>query len=524
MAEHTAASAGTRDRRDRFLEFLFITLIAAAIVFGTICGIGTINSGWHLVDDHEYAEYIVAWHNGMTIPELIQKYCIMDFSRRFRPLYYPLRIILTWFVGENLVVYSVIRAFVVIADIVLLYYVGRTMHAGKKNALLFSLISMIGYQSAVWWKLGPQEDLGTLFFAAGFLFFLKWLEGGKKAYAWSSALLFLLMALYKEVFILLFPFLVCYILYDSIKNTQPAGVFSFGKLKGKRIYIIFLVTVFVVLISTIFTLLHPVTIGSSEGGAADKIENVLSIWKGALSEDLKWYKYFGLLLVAILLTYWEKLKKRRKEIILFLSFIIPVCALYCSTKMIERYILPFSIGFSLFFLILIPRSDMLSGKRKKMYYAMLILMLVLYTRGMLIEADYFRYRGNSVTVMMQEVEKASEKEHLNVMSCLGISNPEADITIEYWLESKGEKNIYYWDEGKKAACKVRPYQNETDAVQYPQDQMDVIVAFNRDDRHFLLEPSIDLTDYTLVKCGTINLYYKKGLELPHIQIKPSLYY
>jgi hypothetical protein len=104
MAEHTAASAGTRDRRDRFLEFLFITLIAAAIVFGTICGIGTINSGWHLVDDHEYAEFIVSWHKGMTLPGLIQQYIIRDFGGRFRPLYYILRILMTWFVGENLVV------------------------------------------------------------------------------------------------------------------------------------------------------------------------------------------------------------------------------------------------------------------------------------------------------------------------------------------------------------------------------------------------------------------------------------
>jgi hypothetical protein len=37
---------------------------------------------------------------------------------------------------------------------------------GKINALLFSLISMIGYQSAVWWKLGPQEDLGTYCFCS----------------------------------------------------------------------------------------------------------------------------------------------------------------------------------------------------------------------------------------------------------------------------------------------------------------------------------------------------------------------
>ena len=79
---------------------------------------------------------------------------------------------------------------------------------------------MVGYQSPVWWKLGPQESYDMMLFAVGFFFLLKWLSTDKRRYALSSLGAFFLMSVYKEPFILLLPFAGLYVLYDGMKGKR----------------------------------------------------------------------------------------------------------------------------------------------------------------------------------------------------------------------------------------------------------------------------------------------------------------
>lgn len=213
------------DKISKKWELAGIVIFSLLLVFGVTIGMGTLTCGFHLVDDHEFAEWVYQMkYEHVSLLNVIKGMVMYDFGRRYRPLYYTLRIFGCYLFGINLTAYGIIRAFEIALTLVFLYYCGRHMGSSKISALLFSLITLVGYQSAVWWKLGPQESLGTLLFAAGFYCMLKWLEDNqKKSMAIISIILFFLMVNYKESYVLMIPFIMLYILYYEL-NRDEQGV------------------------------------------------------------------------------------------------------------------------------------------------------------------------------------------------------------------------------------------------------------------------------------------------------------
>ena len=55
-------------------EYLLVSLFFALMVFSLLLSTGTITSGWHMVDDHEFLEYqIELSRSGGTVFTCIQK-------------------------------------------------------------------------------------------------------------------------------------------------------------------------------------------------------------------------------------------------------------------------------------------------------------------------------------------------------------------------------------------------------------------------------------------------------------------
>ena len=205
------------DKMDKEREAALVWVLSAALVFGAVMVTGTLTSGFHLVDDWEFAKY-VDW---MTLENYSLWDCLreavgFDITIRFRPLYYINRVLMAYVFGINLTAMSVVKAAEIVAALVALYYCARQMKCNMVYAALFSLTVMVGYQSPVWWKLGPQESYDIMMFAVGFFFLLKWLSAGKRRYAFVSLGAFFLMSVYKEPFILLLPFVGLYVLYEGM--------------------------------------------------------------------------------------------------------------------------------------------------------------------------------------------------------------------------------------------------------------------------------------------------------------------
>ncbi len=107
-------------------ELFWIILLSSLMVFGITIGMGTITSGYHLVDDHEFLEWIYQMQKqGKGVWELIARQLRQDFTWRYEPAYYASRILSTRLFGINLAGYSLVKAVEITMSCIFLYYCGR---------------------------------------------------------------------------------------------------------------------------------------------------------------------------------------------------------------------------------------------------------------------------------------------------------------------------------------------------------------------------------------------------------------
>lgn len=488
-------------KREAAIIWSFFTLL----VFGVVIGMGTLTSGFHLVDDWELAKY-VDW---MTLEhrslwECMKEAVGYDLTMRFRPLYYINRVLMAAVFGINLTAMSVIKACEIVIALVALYYCARQMKCNVAYALLFAMTVMVGYQSAVWWKLGPQESYDMMMFGIGFYLLLRWIRTDKKWYGFASIGAFFLMSIYKEPFILLLPFVGLYVLYEEMQGRELAWKDLWISIRARLPYLLALGIIFAV---EIFLLVFVIGTNNYSYVGLDKsitLDEYRQAWDLAAHTDLKWYVRFGVVMILILLTYWEQVKKLGWEFFLAVSIIVPQCISYSKTSMTERYILPCVLGFAFFFVITGCNLRALSGKRRIAYILCLLLMLAAHGRVMLREAHYFAYRGESITTMLDttlELVKGTDK---RVLSCFA-PNQEGNKTMYHWFRVHGYDEVFYWNEEKQKINRCYgPREDETDIF----DNMDIVVMYNEEDRHWCYTPSLDLSDFTQKKCGTITMYIR----------------
>lgn len=489
----------------RWQEALLVWGFFVLLVFGVVTVTGTLTSGFHLVDDWEFAKY-VDW---MTLEhrslwECLKKTLNFDLTIRFRPLYYINRVLTAYVFGINLTAVSVVKAAEIVVALAVLYYCARQMKCNMVYAALFSMTVMVGYQSAVWWKLGPQESYDIMMFAVGFFFLLKWLSTERRGYAFASLGALFLMSIYKEPFILLLPFVGLYMLYVEMQDKKVTAANLWAAVKKRLPYLLaigILFTVEMFLIIFVIGTNNYSYVGLDVSLTADQY---IQVWSNAVHGNLKWYMRFGILMGLIFLTYWEQTKKLGWEILLAAAVIVPQCVTYSKTALEERYILPCVFGYAFFFVVVGCNFRPLSGKRRIVYMLCLLLMLAAHGRVTLREAQYFTYRGESIRTMMEDTLDLVAGTDKKVLSCFG-PNLEGNKTMYYWFRLHGYDEIFYWDEEeRKIDRSFGPRENERADF----TDIDVVVMYNREDRHWCYEPSLDLTDFTGYNCGTITMYVR----------------
>ena len=494
------------EKLDGRAEAILVWGFFSVLVFGVVLGMGTLTSGFHLVDDWEFAKY-VDWMTleGRSVADCLREAVGYDLTMRFRPLYYINRVLMAAVFGINLTAMSVIKAAEIVAAFVLLYYCARRMRCNMVYAALFSLTVLTGYQSAVWWKLGPQESYDIMMFALGFWLMLKWLRTGRRWYATASVGAFFLMSIYKEPFILLLPFVGLYVLYEEMTGKKVTLSALWAAIRRRLPFLMALGLMFA---AEMFLIVFVIGTNNYSYVGLDEsvtLEQYAQAWALAAHTDLKWYVRFGWLFILLFLTYWEHAKKLGWEILLAFSIILPQCVSYSKTAMTERYLLPAVLGFAFFFVIVGCNFRPLSGKRRIAYVLCLFLMLAAHGRVVLREAAYFTYRGESIRTMMDSTLALVKGTDKKVLSCFA-PNLEGNRTMYYWFRLQGYDEVFYWEEEeKKINRSFGPREDEQAAF----EEIDVIVMYNRDDRHWCYEPSLDLSGFTEKVCGTITMYVRE---------------
>lgn len=100
-------------------------------------------------------------------------------------------------------------------------------------------------------------------------------------------------------------------------------------------------------------------------------------------------------------------------------------------------------------------------------------------------------------------------EDVKVLSCLR-PNEEGNVTIYYWMLLHGYDNMYFWTEDDKTIER-----HDDDSEKYDFEEMDIVVMYNEEDRHYCYTPSLNMSEFTLLKTGSLDIYVRKssGIEL-----------
>ena len=513
-------------------EIIIATLVGFAIVFG-VCGImGTLNSGYHFVDDHEYLAWTYNLKHNLSFKELLY-WNVRDDGNRFRPLYMFFRTVWIYFFGTNLFIHSVIKAIQSAISLVCLYFVARNHNiypCSKPLAASFALMCYIGYQTCTWWKLGTTEVQGILTFSIGFLLTETYIRNKQKKYMIMSLVMFELMSLLKENLFILLPFVGFYTLFSDIrmdlteKTEKIDAKYVWNIIKSRMIFYVFLI---LIVLETLYACVFLIDPSAYKGGEYFSSESLLNTeaWIHSITHDLKWFVLFGMVFSGILLTYYERYNNMWMDVVLLVIFILPQIMVFSKSGMDERYILPSSVGYSFFFVIAAFGQKVLNGLRKKIYICCLILLLLAHARAALIEADYFRYRGNSVQSVLDFAAQTINNDP-DVKICSALRYFESNRTIQYYLKLYAKENIYYYYETDD---EIDGYGIDEDywglgnsSNKYSLDQMDVIIEYGPEDRHFTQSTRLDHSEFEMKQYGTLLVYVRKGsnISFPDASIKP----
>lgn len=489
-------------KKSKKIEIISITIFYILLVFGVLLLTGTITSGWHLVDDQEYIDYILQMKfDGLSYWECLKNTILQDLMWRFRPLYYFLRVTFTVFFGTNLVAWSLLRGFTTAAAFLFLYLCGRKMKCNIFYSVLFSLVVMVGPQSVVWWKLGPQEGTGMLIFAIGFYFLLLWLESGKKCYKWNAVITLILVGLYKESFLLMLPFALSYLFYYDFKNEG----FSFTTIKKvfikNKAIIISLIAFLCIALAVIFKYSGTNVAYLGEEFTPNRYK---ILWIGMLQNSLEGFFWCAAAVFLIMLTGIKKWNELFWEFLLTIAIMAAQFILYIRLGFEERYILPWSFGYAYFMVIALSNWSIMQGIRRKIYCVCLAGLIIFHFPIVIKEAEYYTYRGQSVTDVFNTVLEETEPDSKILAAYWPYE--ESNITASYWMRLNGRDNVYSWNEDNKECIDIT---GEGKGTKEELQNMEYILFYNPKDRHYCGEPDMDFSNYNKEECGTLVIYRKR---------------
>jgi hypothetical protein len=350
----------------------------------------TLISGYHFVDDHE----VIRIKNDLRSSSLINvtKNWVkedLNSNARFRPVYSIHRVFETKLLGSDFVLWSLYNGVLCCLTLIFFYLGMRNMKFALGESIAFLIITFIGPQSSVWWRLGPGESLGMVFLGLSFYFMSRSLE--RRNY-FANNLLFIffliLASLTKESFLIIIPGMIFFKIWNE-KN------YIWSSLKESVYKNLLLLVPLMVLVIELFIIKY--FVGTVYSGLDAKFINIIT---SILFNSMYFVKtYLNLFIVSLLLLiiYWL-IKKRIVEFNLFsITFFIliftPNIILFAKSGLVERYLLPSTLGLGFLVATFIKGFEEKPGWFKKMSLTLVLVSLLPIMLGSFNDAVKFSKEG-----------------------------------------------------------------------------------------------------------------------------------
>ena len=487
-------------------EFLTVALFFTILVFGILLINKTITCGLHLVDDHDFIQYdyeIRQEHK--SIWEVMQGELKEDFVDRLRPLYYPIRVIQTYIFGTNLAVMSVFRGIEVVLSAIIMYYIARKLKCNRKYSLAASLFVMAGPQAAVWWKLGPQELTATWVWGLGILCLFWWKETRKNIYNVIAIVLFIFISLYKESYMMLFPTVMLAYLYLELEGKEVSVNEIWQAIKKNFVSLFVLGFVLVV---ELFIIVFVIGTDKTGYGGIDlgmSLYDYAKVLFNNLRLPLRVGQY-ALFAFGVIILYRKNLRvlwEKKWSVFLSIVMILPQMVLYSKTGLEERYVIPWIYGVAYLFVVVVCQNEYLKGKRRTYYNIFLMILLIGNLFLVCREANYFAYRGFGITKMFEDTINMTD-ENTKILTAFAPYD-ESEHTASLLLSTKGIDDVYVYRDG---TCTDWYGKGKGNVISF--DEIDIILMYNYDDRHFISEPDLDFSDFDITVYNTVRVGVRKG--------------
>lgn len=488
---------------DSYVIGLFLVIIFSFLYFT-----GTLTSGYHFIDDHSMISMQMSLNDGSFF-ETAYAYIKNDFNIRFRPLFYLYYVSEIQVFGLNFLVLSIFTGTLAACSFSFFYFGVRKLKFSVVESFLFVLLAFGGSQMAIWWRLGTNETIGIFFLGLAFLFMAKCVNKEKyKSNNIIFAVLLIVTSLCKESFIITIPAFVVF----KIWNEKNVFEITFKEsMKNNYLLILPIVAMFIELVIIKFAVgTNKIGYAGVTSSVSEFVMGIKNILFNPMSLYL-WIKFVGVLIltyVVSLITLKEKKEEKIKSIKYFLVYlcffvllVLPNVFMHAKSGMVERYLLPTTIGCA-FLSIGIIGSVKHSILRGVMIMATVFFILISFGTSRT-NAIIFANEGKQSNVLLKSIRNESKKEDNILLVVDPVNRFEVSYSIKTYLAYYGFNNLY-------AYPIIRDYDTEFEKslknqwfdwfrekkINDIKNKPKVIIIFDKEhsDR-FFLESNLDEDDY-----------------------------
>lgn len=484
-------------------EIILSVTVSLAIVFLFLLATGVIPYEFYLADDYQALAIKNALQksdNGfLSIFFVMRNWMLSDIHIRFRPIYWVIRVLRTAIFGVDFNAWAIWIGIESATTLFVLYWCGRKLKQTIGCSVIFALVTTVGPQLSVWYRQGPQEGTGLLFFAMGFWGILNYLEKRGKISLLVGISCVVLSTLTKESFVIMIPAVVYYIIWNSTDNIYDLKSWL-ASVKYHIGTCSLLVLIMIAEVYVIITITGTNSIGYAGINPSTKLTEYIQGFKTTAIAGrymgLAMCLLFGMLLYHTIVIEKAYLDKKRiinimVEFCFILLCIIPQLLLYAKSGMFERYFIPFSFGCA-YFVIFVHKQ--LSKNKMKKNFKIIIGLLLCGQLTMGIEgAILLAVQGEENIEIFQYILDETKNTDQIVFTLNWVENNGA---AKIWLNYYGRENISYYSREEEVFVGINGI-----------DEATIVVIKDVDEERIMLL-DWDLSEYDRTEVGVFDVYMK----------------
>lgn len=413
-----------------YSRWAFSVVCAAFILFfGTLAVSGALTSGYHFVDDHWVLQIDEYMKEGHSCIETMQWMVMGDLSIRFRPLYNVVIVMQTCFLGTDMNKWIVLVMLEGVLSFILFYDFARRLEISSLFAFGFAGIIFFGEQFTPWYRALNQENFAMLLLGIALCSLLSKSPKG----LFFTGIFAILASLQKESFCLLLP--VYPLLYYFLEKRKLQTFSPKDYIRRHPLFIGILLCTF---LAEIYCIVF--VVGMNRIGYAGLDSHTpLSVYGKNLYFSMRHLYYFlplTLLSGAIL---WRRSREHKDYINEYYGLLccggyimLTQLVLHAKSGIWERYLLPFTVGYGLLF-VLLPLKVDLHGKIRNLFAVVLAAMLCIAIVKSYKVSESWANAGHANQMLLETVTQHLEKSKAKRL-LFYIDGSELDAGATIWLK------------------------------------------------------------------------------------------